>query len=156
MTTIIYIYIRIPGEKQKKTKNKMTRESRSQWNDSRMYMNQECVHDVKRRTKRELCIKASSHDIRVITYEQFNQMKTERKKCLFHTQTLCAFISCAEMSHGIVVHGNVGAEMSRGTIARKSRRGNVARNCRTDLSCTEMSVWKCWRRSLARNCRLTD
>jgi hypothetical protein len=38
----------------------MTRESGSQGNDSRMYMTQECVHDVKRRTKR--CIMANSHD----------------------------------------------------------------------------------------------
>jgi hypothetical protein len=50
----------IPGGNKRKTKKKMRRESGSQGNESRMYMTQECVHDVKKRTKR--CIMANSHD----------------------------------------------------------------------------------------------
>ncbi len=86
--TLIHIYHEKTKEKRnRKPKKKMTRESGSQGNDSRMYMTQEFVHDVKRRTKR--CITANSHDNQSLENPQKSLTSVVISKMLSNFLAIC-------------------------------------------------------------------
>ena len=53
----------IPGENKRKDREKGTRDDQDHKGMTQECMTQECVHDVKRRTKREKRIMADGHDI---------------------------------------------------------------------------------------------